>query len=43
VREVDNRRIGPGHPGPITLKLQEAFFKVVKGEDPHYQAWLTYV
>jgi branched-chain amino acid aminotransferase len=43
VREVDNRRIGPGHPGPITLKLQEAFFKVVKGEDPRYQRWLTYI
>jgi len=43
VREVDNRRIGPGHPGPITLKLQEAFFKVVKGEDPRYRAWLTYI
>jgi len=43
VREVDNRRIGPGHPGPITLKLQEDFFKVVKGENPRYQAWLTYI
>ncbi len=43
VREVDGRRIGPGQPGPITLKLQEGFFKVVKGEDPRYQQWLTYV
>jgi branched-chain amino acid aminotransferase len=43
IREVDHRRIGPGQPGPITLKLQEAFFKVVKGEDPRYQQWLTYV
>jgi branched-chain amino acid aminotransferase len=43
VREVDDRRIGPGQPGPITLKLQEAFFKVVKGQDPRYQRWLTYV
>jgi branched-chain amino acid aminotransferase len=43
IREVDGRLIGPGKPGPITLKLQEAFFKVVKGEDPRYQQWLTYV
>ncbi|HEX9883453.1 MAG TPA: branched-chain amino acid transaminase [Desulfobaccales bacterium] len=43
IREVDGRRIGPGQPGPITLKLQEAFFKVVKGENPRYQQWLTYV
>ncbi len=43
VREVDGRVIGPGKPGPVTLKLQEAFFKVVKGEDPRYRHWLTYV
>jgi len=43
VREVDNRRIGPGHPGPITLKLQQSFFAVVKGQEPRYQRWLTYI
>lgn len=43
LREVDSRRIGPGKPGPITQKLQAAFFAVVKGEDPRYQHWLTYV
>jgi len=41
VREVDNRRIGKGEPGPVTRKLQEAFFKAVKGEDPRYREWLT--
>jgi branched-chain amino acid aminotransferase len=40
---VDNRRIGPGHPGPITLKLQQSFFAVVKGQEPRYQRWLTYI
>jgi branched-chain amino acid aminotransferase len=43
VREVDNRKIGPGRPGPITLQLQEAYFKVVKGEDPAHRGWLTYI
>lgn len=43
VREVDGRLIGPGRPGPITRKLQAAFFAVVKGQDPHYQHWLTYI
>jgi len=43
VREVDNRRIGPGHPGPITLKLQQSVFAVVKGQEPRYQRWLTYI
>jgi branched-chain amino acid aminotransferase len=41
VREVDNRRIGTGSPGPVTKKLQEAFFRAVKGEDPKYREWLT--
>ncbi len=43
IREVDGRRIGPGRPGEITRKLQEAFFQVVKGQDPRYGAWLTYI
>lgn len=43
LREVDGRTIGSGKPGPITQKLQTAFFAVVKGEDPRYQSWLTYV
>jgi branched-chain amino acid aminotransferase len=41
VREVDNRRIGSGSPGPITKKIQESFFRVVKGEDPKYREWLS--
>ena len=43
VREVDKRVIGEGRPGPITRKLQEVFFKVVRGEDPRYEHWLDYV
>ncbi len=35
------RLIGPGKPGPITLKLQAAFFDIVKGKDSRYQQWLT--
>jgi branched-chain amino acid aminotransferase len=41
VREVDNRRIGAGTAGPVTKRLQEAFFRAVKGEDPRYREWLT--
>jgi branched-chain amino acid aminotransferase len=43
VREVDGRIIGPGTPGPVTKKLQTAFFAVVKGQDPAYHHWLTYI
>ena len=41
VREIDNRRIGTGKPGPITLALQKRFFSIVRGEDPAHEAWLT--
>jgi branched-chain amino acid aminotransferase len=41
VREVDNRRIGRGEPGPVTKKVQESFFRAVRGEEPRYREWLT--
>ncbi len=41
VREVDHRKIGKGEAGPITKKLQEAYFAAVKGSDPRYKEWLT--
>jgi len=43
LREVDGRVIGSGKPGPVTQKLQAAYFAVVKGENNRYQSWLTYV
>ncbi len=41
VRELDDRRIGVGKPGPITCSLQKAFFNIVEGKDPSYANWLT--
>ena len=43
VRELDDRKIGEGHRGPVTTKLQEAFFDVVNGRNPKYAHWLTRV
>jgi len=43
VREIDNRKIGTGKPGPVTLALQKAFFSIVRGEDPAHESWLTRV
>lgn len=43
LREVDNRIIGSGKPGPVTKRLQDAFFSVVHGKDSRYKNWLTYV
>lgn len=41
VREIDDRQIGPGRPGPITRALQQRFAAVIRGEDPDYRGWLT--
>lgn len=41
VREVDNRPIGEGVVGPITKRLQEKFFDVVRGKDSGHPEWLT--
>jgi branched-chain amino acid aminotransferase len=43
VREIDNRRIGTGKPGPVTQLLQKRFFAIVRGEDPSHESWLTRV
>jgi branched-chain amino acid aminotransferase len=43
IREVDNRTIGNGNPGPITKDLQATFFDIVKGKNPDYREWLDYL
>ncbi len=41
IREIDRRRIGSGSRGPITEKLQKAFFDVVNGKNAKYHHWLS--
>jgi branched-chain amino acid aminotransferase len=43
VREIDHRRIGRGEAGPLTRRLQESFFSIVKGSDTKHDHWLTYL
>jgi branched-chain amino acid aminotransferase len=43
VREVDNRMVGDGKPGPLTKAVQETYFRVVRGLEPKYHEWLTFV
>jgi len=40
VREVDDRPIGSDAPGPVTTRIQEAYFDVVKGRSERYPEWL---
>jgi branched-chain amino acid aminotransferase len=42
IRSVDKIKVADGKPGPVTMKLQKAYFDVVKkGNDPH--KWLKFV
>jgi len=43
VREVDNRTIGAGKPGPLTLKLQSIYFDAIRNKIDRYRSWLTFV
>jgi branched-chain amino acid aminotransferase len=41
IREIDGRQIGIGKRGPVTTKIQKAFFDVVNGKNAKYRSWLT--
>ncbi|MBI4828589.1 MAG: branched-chain amino acid transaminase [Nitrospinae bacterium] len=43
IRSLDDRQIGTGGIGPVTKKLQTAFFDAINGRDPKYAHWLTVV
>ena len=41
IRSVDGIPVGEGKRGPITRRLQEEFFGIVRGEIPDRHGWLT--
>lgn len=43
VRSIDKIKIGNGKRGPVTVKLQEAFFAYIRGEREDTYNWLTYI
>ncbi|MCL4740069.1 MAG: branched-chain amino acid transaminase [Burkholderiaceae bacterium] len=43
IRELDRIAIGAGARGPITEKIQSAFFDIVGGRNAKYAEWLTRV
>ena len=43
VREVDNRSVGPGHPGPITRRAQQIYADAYSGKLDAYTHWLDYL
>ncbi|MDF3885992.1 branched-chain amino acid transaminase [Cupriavidus basilensis] len=43
IRELDDRVIGEGRRGPVTKRIQDAFFAAVGGTSEQYKHWLTLV
>src|SRR4029077_931360 len=43
VREVDDRAIGTGEPGPVTRAIQLTFDDALHGRNPRYADWLDVV
>jgi len=43
IRELDLRTIGGGSRGPITARLQQAFFDCVADKHPQHSGWLSYI
>ncbi len=41
VTRVDHRPVNDGLPGPVTIRIQQAYFDAVRGREPRYRDWLT--
>ena len=42
ILDVDGHAVGDGRRGPVTSRLQQAYFDVVHGRDPRYRHWLSF-
>jgi branched-chain amino acid aminotransferase len=43
IRSIDRIPVGPGKRGPITERIQQQFFQIVRGEAPDTHGWLQFV
>ncbi len=43
IASIDGRPIGNGVPGPITARLRDIFFAIVRGQSDRYGHWVTHV
>lgn len=41
IASIDHRKLGDGEVGPISKKIQELYFEVVKGKNKKYSKWCT--
>jgi len=43
IREVDDRPVGDGRPGPVTKRAQQMFMDAVTGKNERHGDWLAYI
>ena len=43
IREVDDRLVGDGRPGPVTKQIQQTYFAAIRGEIDRYKDWVEHV
>jgi len=43
ILEIDKIKFGDGKPGKITTKIQDIYYKTVRGFNPDKEHWLTYI
>jgi branched-chain amino acid aminotransferase len=43
IRSIDKIVVGTGKRGPLTERVQKAFFDVIEGKTPDAHGWLTFV
>ena len=43
VREVDDKPVGDGRPGPVTKRAQQMFMDTVTGKNERHGDWLEYI
>jgi len=43
IRKIDDHKFSDGKAGELTLKIQDLYYNIVRGENRKYESWLTYV
>jgi branched-chain amino acid aminotransferase len=43
VRQIDDRQVGGGARGPLTKRIQEKYFELVRGPELRHPEWLAFV
>ncbi len=41
IASVDHRPVGAGRMGPITQRIRDLYFRIVRGQEPKFMDWLT--